>query len=350
MTTELHLDLPWVPEQPLDLGAVRVSRDAASRLTFDDGIELEVVLLHPPSDSSAEHVVGSAREAGGPGRVVLVVGPVPVGWRASLREAGISWLATDGRMELRWPRVIASAHRVSLAAGRPRRRRNPLPLQKRQGLVAQELCRMALGGELPSSIHSIARATGIDDVSVSTACTGLAKHGYMTKEREGRSVLVSVPDVVALASLVANRTGWGEGPVVWAHGYGRSALDLGERTTAAALRAGLPAAITGRAGATFLGIVGTGEPRVVRIRAEATVDQADEVIDTLGLVAVDADEANVAVALDRWALGTTGASTRRFGSYEAMVASPMRVWCDLQDEPRGLDFASDLWEAMARGR
>ena len=36
--------------------------------------------------------------------------------------------------------------------------------------------------------------------------------------------------------------------------------------------------------------------------------------------------------------------------YQAMIAPPMRVWCDLGGEPRGTEFAAHLWEMTRHGR
>jgi hypothetical protein len=32
--------------------------------------------------------------------------------------------------------------------------------------------------------------------------------------------------------------------------------------------------------------------------------------------------------------------------YRALVASPLRVWCDVADEARGAEFAAQLWGLM----
>jgi hypothetical protein len=189
----------------------------------------------------------------------------------------------------------------------------------------------------------------VDVAVASSAAETLARHGFVSKQREGNTVLIGVDDVSSLARLLADRTGWEHAKVVWAHGFGRSPLDVAHRVTRAAKDSGTSVAVTGRVGATYLGIVGTGEPSTVRVRVEATPDDAAVALEQLGLEAVDREAANVAVALDRWRLGTTSAQVHRFQRYSALIAPPVRVWCDLDGEPRGTEFAAHLWEMMRHG-
>lgn len=349
MGTTLKVDLPWLPDWPVDLDEVEIQRGPVNRLAFDDGIELAVVLLAADPEDSVRSVLRQIDDLGGPGKVVLVVGSVPVAWRAELRKHGVSWLATDGRMELCWPRLSVSAHRLSVSAPTPARKRAPVALQKRQGVVAQVLCELALSGSLPVTVSELARASEVDVAVASSAADALARHGYVSKHRDGNAVLVDVDDVSSLARLLADRTGWEHAKVVWAYGFGRSPLDVAHRLTRAARESETNMAITGRVGATFLGVIGTGEPSTVRVRLEATPDEAAAALGRLGLEAVDRDEANVAIALDRWRLGTTHAQVHRFQKYTALIAPPMRVWCDLDGEPRGTEFAAHLWEMMRHG-
>jgi hypothetical protein len=349
MPATLTLDLPWLPDQPVDLAEVEIERGPVNRLSYDDGIELAVALLAADPEDSVRSILRQVDELGGPGKVVLVVGSVPVEWRSKLRKQGVSWLATDGRMELRWPRLSVSAHRLSVSAPTPARKRSPVALQKRQGVVAQVLCELALSESLPVTVSQLAGMAEVDVAVASSAAETLARHGFVSKQREGNTVLIGVDDVSSLARLLADRTGWEHAKVVWAHGFGRSPLDVAHRVTRAAKDSGTSVAVTGRVGATYLGIVGTGEPSTVRVRVEATPDDAAVALEQLGLEAVDREAANVAVALDRWRLGTTSAQVHRFQRYSALIAPPVRVWCDLDGEPRGTEFAAHLWEMMRHG-
>lgn len=350
MKTALTLDLPWLPEQPVDLVEVEIERGPVNRLSYDDGIELAVVLLAADPEDSVRNVLRQVVDGGGPGKVVLVVGSVPVAWRAELRKQGVSWLATDGRMELRWPRLAVSAHRLSFSEPTPARKRAPVALQKRQGVIAQVLCELALSDSLPVTVSLLAALAEVDVAVASSAAEALARHGFVSKQREGNTILIDVDDVSSLARLLADRTGWKHAKVVWAYGFGRSPLDVAHRVTRAARGSDTSVAVTGRVGATFLGVVGTGEPSTVRIRVEATPDDAADALAQLGLEAVDREAANVAIALDRWRLGTTRSQVHRFQEYSALIAPPIRVWCDLDEEPRGTEFAAHLWELMRHGR
>lgn len=346
MKTTLTLDLPWLPEHQNDLPEVTVRRGPDHRLSYDDGVELAVEVIVADADDSVDGVLRHIEQRSGPGKVVLLAGPVPVAWRASLRKHEVSWLATDGRAELHWPRLRVSAHRLSATDPPPERNRAPVPLQKRQGVVAQELCTLALANRLPVTVSGLAKAAEVEVAVASSAVESLARHGYVRKERDGNSILVHVDDLSELARLLAARTGWKRAKVIWAYGYGRSLTDVAARVSRAAEDAGVAAAVSGRVGATFLGIVGTGEPSLLRLRVLTTAPEAPRALEQLGLEPVDREEANVAVALDRWGLGTTHARRQSFQKRSAVVAAPMRVWCDLDGEPRGTEFAAQLWEGM----
>src|SRR5690606_29589023 len=127
-----------------------------------------------------------------------------------------------------------SAHRLSVSAPTPARKRAPLALQKRQGVVAQALCELALSASLPVTVSQLAAAAEVDVAVASSAAEALARHGYVAKQREGNPVLIDVDDVSSLARLLADRTGWKHAKVVWAYGFGRSPLDVAHRITRAA--------------------------------------------------------------------------------------------------------------------
>jgi hypothetical protein len=52
---------------------------------------------------------------------------------------------------------------------------------------------------------------------------------------------------------------------------------------------------------------------------------------------------NVRISADRWRVGVHRRAIARFDELTAMVAHPLRVWCDLHAEQRGSEFAAQLW-------
>jgi hypothetical protein len=136
VTALLRLKAPWVPSEPDRLGDLAISRGGDDVLTYDDGISLSVEVLDPIRYETVEDLVVSARDAEGPGRLVLVAGAVPVEWRAAIRRAELSFIDLDGVVEIVWPRLRVSASRFGKKIVRHRR---AAPLQKGHALVAEEL-------------------------------------------------------------------------------------------------------------------------------------------------------------------------------------------------------------------
>jgi hypothetical protein len=136
MSTELSLDLPWIPLEPEPIGELVIRRGRNDVLAYDDGITLQVRVLDPAARASAEVIVADAQAEAGPGRVVLVAGTVPVEWRAVLRQAGLSFIDVAGVAEIAWPRVQVSTRHLT---GPAERRTTAIPLQKGHALVVQEL-------------------------------------------------------------------------------------------------------------------------------------------------------------------------------------------------------------------
>src|SRR5260370_22672111 len=111
-----------------------------------------------------------ARGQVGAGRVVLVAGAVPVGWRAQLRTAELSFIDVTGVVDIEWPRLRVSARRFAQPI---KRRRSPIPLQKGHALVVQELLIAASGGAQPT-ISELAEGAGVDLSTASRAISQLA--------------------------------------------------------------------------------------------------------------------------------------------------------------------------------
>ena len=341
MTSSLTLDLPWGPEENVS-DVVKIRRGHQNVLAFDDGVTLEVVLLDPASSDSVQGLVNIVRSRSLPGRVVLVAGKVPPSWRAELRVAGVSWLDPSGIFELHWPRVEVNAD--SFYVKRTKRRRLSLGLQQGRAVVAQVLCEAAIANEGPMLVADLAERAGVTLSIASRTTTDLVAHGLASKA--GGKAPVYVLDRSALARAIAERTEWQRSDVEWGYIFGASALDIAARISSAVQRDDVKVAVTGRTAAAYLGILGTGEAGPVRLRAMTKKDGLRPTCRQLGIEVVSREEANVVVAADPWGLGYRGARWMEIDRYRALVASPLRVWCDVADEPRGTEFAAQLWGMM----
>ena len=349
MNAELVLDQPWLSAEGRDLGNVVIRRGPRNVLAFPDGIQLAVRAVDPFGSDSAEALIARVREEEQPGSVVLVAGVVPLAWRSSIRGAHISWIDPSGVVELIWPRLRVSGHRASDSTPAPRRRREPIPLQKGRGLVVQELCIRTLAEPGPVAIADLASATSVSLSVVSRTVSELAEHGYVHKEREGRRVAVRVEDPGDLAELLAARTAWPKLSTLPCYGFGTTPADVAQRVTRGARERSVDVATTGRVGAQFYGIPGTTNPTNTRFRVGATESDLPQIATRLGLESVAAEDANVVLGADQWGLGSKRAADVAFDGVVARVAHPLRVWCDLFDEPRGTEFAVQLWGGMQRG-
>lgn len=341
---ELRLNLPWIPRAPEPSDGLTIRRGRKSTLTYDDGLVLEVRVVDPAGQPSLEQVLDEVRRQQGPGRVVLVSGAVPVEWRGRLRDAEVSFLDANGVVEIDWPRLRVSARKF----GKPAKRiTSPLPLQKSHGLVTQELLIVARD-DRAATISGIADGTQVSLSTASRAVDRLAAQGLVAKNRQGREVFVSVIDAVELATHLAKRTAWSRGEVLWAYLWGRNSFDVAAQLSARAAKAKVQIAVTGRVGAAFHGVLGTASPPAVRCWVEGGGSLGD-VAQVLALEEADEETGNVAFVLDRWRVGRHRSAPAKFDEWEATVSHPLRVWCDLHDEPRGEDFAAQLWGVVSSG-
>ncbi len=342
---ELLLDLPWAEtHQDRDL---RVRRADESVLRFDDGIDLAVEILQPDQFESAEELTEAADAAKGPGSVVLVAGAIPVPWRARLRSAGVSFIDVSGVAEIAWPRLDLSTGRF---AHEQARRRAALPLQKGHAVVVQRLLIADLSSETPT-ISQLADSAGVSASTASRAVTQLARHGLVRKHRRGSSVQIGVVDAVAAARLLAERTGWPHGPTLSGYLWGRSVFDVAQSVASAADSCGLHLAVTGRVGLAFLGIFGTTSPESVRcwVRADnGGINGLDDIARSLRLEPASPEECNIKLTADPWGIGTLDRARARHEQWSTWVSHPLRVWADLHSEPRGSEFAAQLWPEIAR--
>ncbi len=273
---------------------------------------------------------------------MLVAGAVPVGWRARLRAAELSFVNVGGVVDISWPRLRVSARRF----GQPvKRRRSPVPLQKGHAVVVQELPIAASRGAQPT-IGELADGAGVSLSTASRTVSQLAEHGLVAKERVGEHVAVNLVDRVEVAEQLAARTAWPGDEVIHGYLWGRSVRDLAARISESAREAGIALAVTGRTGAAFLGVLGTSSPQEVRCWAGVGGPALPAVAEELGLEPASQGAMNVALSADPWKAGIHRRSEATFDEWTATVAHPVRVWCDLHGELRGADFAAQLWRSV----
>jgi hypothetical protein len=340
MAAMLRLNLPWFPDEPVHVGDLLVERGRDDVLSYDDGISLRVIALDPTDCESAEELVARAHAESSPGRVVLVAGSVPLEWRAALRQAEVSFVDVGGVAEIVWPRVRTSSGRF--ASRRAVRHRDPVPLQKSHALVTQELM-IAAGEGMQPTISELAKRARASVSTASRTVAQLAGYGLVERERNWRQVTVRVADVAALADLLADRTAWPGTEVVSGYAWGRTTWDVAATISRNAAEASIQVAVTGRVGAAFLGVLGTSSPAEVRYWVTVKRQSLTEVARQLGLEPAPSESANVRLSADPWRIGVHRRADAEFDGWTATVAHPLRVWCDLRDEERGREFASQLW-------
>ena len=334
----LQLDASWVPAEPESFADLVVRRGRDNVLTYDDGISLRVQLINPAAYRTAEDLVAAAQSAAGqPGQLALVGGAVPVSWRAALRRAGLSFIDVGGVVEVNWPRLRASSAQFRRDVVR---RRQPVPLQKRHGLAAEELLMAATAGQQPT-VTELARQAEIDKSIASRTVAQLVSLGLV--ERSGYRGALRVGSLTDLAELLAARTAWPGTEVVSGYAWGRTILDTAAAISRNAEVAGIDLAVTGRVGAAFLGVLGTSSPSEVRCWVSVNGLSLEEAASELGLEPAPAGSVNVRVSADPWRFGVHRRAAARFDELTAIVAHPLRVWCDLHGEQRGSEFAEQLW-------
>jgi DNA-binding transcriptional ArsR family regulator len=346
MTAELLLSLPWVAQHVQHVGELAVRRGRRNVLSYDDGIALEVRLLDPAAYPSAEALARAADEQARPGRVVLIAGAVPVSWRAQLREAELSFIDVSGVADISWPRLRVSSRRFAQPVTR---QRSSLPLQKGHARVVQELLIATAGGAEPT-LTDLAEGAQASLSTVSRAITQLAEHGLVVKKRSGGHVAVAVADRVEIAGRLAAQTAWPGSQRLGGYLWGRNVWDVAARLSANAAGAGVALAVTGRAGAAFLGVLGTASSAEVRCWADAGGRPLADIAESLGLDPAPEEAANVALSSDPWRVGVQGRADVSFEDWTASVAHPVRVWCDLHSDTRGAEFAAQLWGAITHAR
>jgi MarR family len=339
VTALLRLSAAWAPYEPDRLGDLAISRGSDDVLEYDDGISLHVEVLDPVRYDTVDDLVLSARDAAGPGRLVLVAGAVPIEWRAALRRAELSFIDFGGVVEIVWPRLRISASRFGKEVVRHRR---AVPLQKGHALVAEELLIASVDGA-PPTVNDLAHRAGVDKSIASRAVAQLAGQGLVVREQGRRRAPVVVADLDRLADLIAARTAWPGNEVVGGYIWGRNIWDTAAILSRNAANTGIRLAITGRTGAAFLGVLGTSSPLEVRCWTAVNTQPLEEVADALGLAPAPRESVNVRVSADPWRIGVHRHASVQFDEWTATVAHPFRVWCDLHTENRGLEFASQLW-------
>jgi DNA-binding transcriptional ArsR family regulator len=213
----------------------------------------------------------------------------------------------------------------------------------------QELLIAAAKGSNPT-ISDLAEGTDVTLSTASRTISQLAEHGLVAKERTSGHVAVVLIDRVEVAERLATQTAWPGEQTVSGYLWSRNVWDLGARISENAAGAGVDLAVTGRASAAFLGVLGTSSPSEmhcwVYLDGRALAAAAEE----LGLDPAPEGESNVVLSADRWRVGTHRRSNASFEEWTATVAHPVRVWCDLHSEKRGIEFAAQLWGVVSHAR
>jgi DNA-binding transcriptional ArsR family regulator len=257
--------------------------------------------------------------------------------------AELSFIDVSGVADINWPRLRLSsrhfAHPVT-------RQRSPMPLQKGHGLVVQELLIASADGSQPT-ISDLAGNTGVSLSTASRAISQLAEHGLVSKLRAGGQVMVVVTDRVAVAERLAAQTTWPAGEVIGGYMWGRNVWDLAARVSGVAHEAGIDLAVTARTGAAFMGVLGTSSPSEVRCWVDLGGQELAAVAEQLQLEPGPQGTWNVILSADPWRVGVHHRHKASFEEWTATVAHPVRVWCDLHAEQRGVEFAAQLWGAVS---
>ncbi len=345
VTPELHLTVSWLPSTPERLDGLVLRRGRANVLTFDDGITQEVRVLDPAGYRVVDALLGEARRQKGPGRVVLVAGALPVAWRAALRQSGVSFMDVAGVVEIDWPRTRVSTARFAHTV---QRHRSPISLQQGHALILQELLLVTAGGSRPT-IGELARETKTSLSTASRAISQLAEHGLVSKDRDENHVRVTVEQRTELADRLAKQTKWPGQEELAGYLWGRNAWDVAARISTTSVKKRLNLTITGRGGASFLGVPGTTSPGEIRCWVGGRAQRLESVADLLEVEVAPEGQANVILSTDRWGLGVHRGREARIDQWRARIANPIRVWCDLHSELRGTEFAAQVWELIGRG-
>jgi DNA-binding transcriptional ArsR family regulator len=335
----LELDLPWLQGGFADeYDSLRLRQSDRNVLTFDDGLNLQVVLISPGSFREVEGILREEVLARGPGRLTLVAGQIPPGWRATLREAGVSFLDPEGVAEISWPGIRLSEARFGRAVDR---RTTAVPMRKGSARVVQALLVAAMDRRTPS-IGELAVGADVGISTASRAVSQLERHGYVRKRRESTRVDVEVTAMARVAERLASETAWpGGGQVLPCYLWGRSHGDVAQHVSDVARDLDLALAVTGSVAASFLGVIGTSSPRTIRcwVRTDGHLADAAE---RLGMEPAPNTAANVELALDARGLGTADTIEAIFEEGMATISAPVRIWCDLHSEPRGEDLAAQF--------
>jgi hypothetical protein len=346
MSPVLRLNAPWLTADPARVGELIVSRANDNILTYDDGISLRVQVLDPAVYDAVGELIAGARAADGPGSVVLIVGRVPVDWRAELRRADLSFIDAGGVAEINWPRLRVATGQFAKEVVR---RRSAMPLQQGHAVVAEELLIAAVDGGQPT-VTELARRAQVSVSTASRTVSQLAGHGIVEREQAWRQVAVRVVDLAGLADLLVERTGWPGQDVIGGYAWSRNIWDLAATISRTAAETGIEVAVTGRVGAAFWGVLGMSSPSELRCWVSLKEGPLAAIASRLGLEPVPRESANVRISADPWQIGVRHRTEVHLDEWAATVAHPLRVWCDLHSEERGPEFAAQLWGKARHAR
>lgn len=339
---KLRLPFPWVPENPVEIDTLILERGREPTLTYvEDQLSLRVEVLDP--HRSAHELVATAKSPP-PGNVVLVAGDVPLDLRPTLRQESVSFLDIDGTAELFWPRLRVSASR--LTDDEIQRHTPALTLRGAHSRIVQTLLASWIDRDPIQSGTDLAERAETSEASTSRALRKFAEHGLVQLVPEGRAHRPEVVDPVALAETLRDERGWPQRNLYFGYRYGRDAQSRATELARASDDARIELATTGITAAVAFGVLTTALPPVLKIWIRAEPSEVPRVLQRLEIEPVDREEANCAIALDKYRLGTLGAQVIESKTGYVWISHPIRVWCDLKFEPRGADVAAQLWQAI----
>jgi len=335
----LTLPFPWIPERAAPLAEIVLERRPEATLTYlEDGITLRVDLLDPLEPP--ETLVQRARDPQ-PGTVALVAGDVPLEIRGELRRNQVSFLDVDGAAEFFWPRLRSSHSRFTDA--HIERRTPAVTLRGAHARIVQTLLATWVDGERFGSATELADRAQASEATTSRALHKLASHGLIELISDGRSHSPRIVDAPALAGTLLREAGWPAKELYHGYRYGRDATERAGALSDSADEHGVVLAVTGITAARALGVLTTAPPPRLKVWLDLPPSEIALAMRRLEVDPVEPDESNCVFAVDRYRFGTLG---RRRGSAAGWMAHPVRVWCDVHDEPRGPDIAAQMWNAF----
>lgn len=350
-TATAFLPLDWLGTQPARIGPLLLRAGSPARVEYHDALapmQLAVDLL-TVDDLDDLDDPGRVPTVG-PGHVPLIVGDVPPADRSWLRRHQLSFLTSEGVVELWWPKLRVSAAPTIEGEPGTMNWQPTVPLRGQHARVAQAmLARLVDGHEPYDTLGALAAAASVPPSTVSHVTSKLERHGLLRIERHGRTATPVLIDPRALAESLRAATALSTAQTYRAWIFGR---DIDERlsnlsealaqTADGAQADGHEIALTGLAAAAAHGHVRTS---ITTADLWLRVPEGHEPtiwMRTIGLEPTDDAPGPLRIGIDRTGVGVMGSSDMTIGTVTLPVAHRVRVWADVYDAARGPDIASQL--------